>query len=861
MANKITILGDEELNYLMSVTARSLPTNPSEQGWSAERVKRAFYKGFEVVFRYLKDTQQEVQNYVDEIYIETLDELDSYTNYGIYRFNLANKEIFHLFVNDLGNVITQDRTSNSGHYTRDKMKGYQWNTWKFYRYSENGITKWDNKTSYGVGALVTNNNKLYVSLTYANGYALDEKTAWLELDFINYVKKGELNQYVIKENGKGLSTNDLTDSLLAKLNSLKNYDDTTIKNKITAIEKILVSDNVNLDTLQEIVDMLESNEGDINAIFTAIAKKVDKDGLKTINGESIVGNGNIEVKGADVDLSDYLKNGDNKPDTNIAVIYNAFNLYDSTYTSGLSIYKDSTGIFGSGNTIYLSNEGVKINGKSFNKLYEDVQLLKGNYDLIDYSSEYAYNTIVPSGMSKYAFISRVGGMSYKSNNLFNGVYEFGSLNTSTGAFEAGDFGCCSDYIKVDSNTTYSYRDKRNVSANFETIFYVVEYDVNKGFIQHKLKQLPVTNGIYFVSFTTQATTKYIRFMAIANYETEYMPTEATLVKGTYTVSTLNYIEYFEGLRHTAITEIHHTNRNILAGMEETENGYIGANDGTITKTTTARSYDFYYIGNIDSILVMIGNYSNLSNTYACRIGCYDANKNFLGFISITSNANTYTLIPNTRYIRFSTDKNATKVLIAFDTNFTYVAPKKYNTVHLEDIRYSELYNAYGLGINESCYNYLDFDKDVLVRKVGSYTFNGLESFSQASTAVTGKNRYWFTAIASFTKKPTASSIKGNVLFEGLETQNADTLYLAKENGIAIETSNGNVTFFINDIQNVTDLRNYLKGKTIYYELAEPIENAIPQIDTFIEVEAGDVITFKSDWDKEIPIVVEYIEVG
>jgi hypothetical protein len=221
MANKITILGDEELNYLMSVTARSLPTNPSEQGWSAERVKRAFYKGFEVVFRYLKDTQQEVQNYVDEIYIETLEELDSYTNYGIYRFNLANKEIFHLFVNDLGNVITQDRTSNSGHYTRDKMKGYQWNTWKFYRYSENGITKWDNKTSYGVGALVTNNNKLYVSLTYANGYALDEKTAWLELDFINYVKKGELNQYVIKENGKGLSSNDFTTEEKTKIANLK----------------------------------------------------------------------------------------------------------------------------------------------------------------------------------------------------------------------------------------------------------------------------------------------------------------------------------------------------------------------------------------------------------------------------------------------------------------------------------------------------------------------------------------------------------------------------------------------------------------------------------------------------------------
>lgn len=252
MANKISILSEKELNFLLSVTAKSLPSNPSEQGWSAERIKKAFYKGFEVVFNYLKNTQIETQKCIEEIYIDTLDELDKYTEYGIFRFNYKNTEIFHLFVNVKGNVIIQNRTSNSGYYYRDKLGGYEWNPWKYNRYSENGVTKWEQGTTYGVGAIVTNNNKLYVSLTYANGFALDDNNAWMELDFLNFVRKNDLNNYIPKEEGKGLSSNDYTNEEKAK-----------------------------------------------------VSKSVAEDDLKTINGESIVGSGNIEVKGADVDLSNY----------------------------------------------------------------------------------------------------------------------------------------------------------------------------------------------------------------------------------------------------------------------------------------------------------------------------------------------------------------------------------------------------------------------------------------------------------------------------------------------------------------------------------------------------------------------------
>ncbi len=42
-----------------------------------------------------------------------------------------------------------------------------------------------------------------------------------------------------KEIGKGLSTNDFTDQYKNKLNGLKNYNDTNIKNRLSNVEKNL----------------------------------------------------------------------------------------------------------------------------------------------------------------------------------------------------------------------------------------------------------------------------------------------------------------------------------------------------------------------------------------------------------------------------------------------------------------------------------------------------------------------------------------------------------------------------------------------------------------------------------------------
>lgn len=92
----------------------------------------------------------------------------------------------------------------------------------------------------------------------------------------------ELDQKVDKIIGKGLSTNDFTDALKSKLESLRNYDDTSLKNKINTLEtnfNTLLNSNPDeaINSFNEIIAFLENIEdsstleGIIAGIETQIA--------------------------------------------------------------------------------------------------------------------------------------------------------------------------------------------------------------------------------------------------------------------------------------------------------------------------------------------------------------------------------------------------------------------------------------------------------------------------------------------------------------------------------------------------------------------------------------------------------------
>ena len=124
-------------------------------------------------------------------------------------------------------------------------------------------------------------------------------------------------QKVDKVSGKQLSTEDFTSVLKTKLESLNNYDDTSIRNAVnsltTQINTLVSGDasaaiesfNENIAFLNGVEDS-ENLDSIIATIEQQIAGKQDKlvsgTNIKTINGESILGEGNIVVS---ADISNF----------------------------------------------------------------------------------------------------------------------------------------------------------------------------------------------------------------------------------------------------------------------------------------------------------------------------------------------------------------------------------------------------------------------------------------------------------------------------------------------------------------------------------------------------------------------------
>lgn len=126
----------------------------------------------------------------------------------------------------------------------------------------------------------------------------------------NKVITAALNNKIDKVTGKGLSTEDFTTVLKTKLEGLTNYDDTAIQNAVNGLTtqlNTLVNGDAStaIESFNEITAFLanvtdeESLEGIVAGIETQIANKQDAlvsgTNIKTVNGESILGEGDIEI--------------------------------------------------------------------------------------------------------------------------------------------------------------------------------------------------------------------------------------------------------------------------------------------------------------------------------------------------------------------------------------------------------------------------------------------------------------------------------------------------------------------------------------------------------------------------------------
>ena len=137
------------------------------------------------------------------------------------------------------------------------------------------------------------------------------------------------------------------------------------------------------------------------------------------------------------------------------------------------------------------------------------------------------------------------------------------------------------------------------------------------------------------------------------------------------------------------------------------------------------------------------------------------------------------------------------------------------------------------------------------KRIGSYTFTGQDVWGFYSSP---DNRFIFSGLSNVIKKISTDEL-GNVLLEGFTPQTADVQYV-QHNEYSVATNKlGMVLIYVTSWVGKTtaEVASLMAGKTIYYELATPIEETVPEIDNYIEVEGGGTLTFESDDAVHMPV--------
>ena len=161
---------------------------------------------------------------------------------------------------------------------------------------------------------------------------IDEVITGGDIDLSNYYTKTDSdNRYVAKEEGKGLSSNDYTTEEKEKLAGLSNYNDTEIKSSIESIQSelndklntsVYTAEKTSFATKEELSNKLDTSTYTTDKATFALKSELPTDyltdedltdyatktelsnkqdtlisgtNIKTINSQSLLGEGNIEI--------------------------------------------------------------------------------------------------------------------------------------------------------------------------------------------------------------------------------------------------------------------------------------------------------------------------------------------------------------------------------------------------------------------------------------------------------------------------------------------------------------------------------------------------------------------------------------
>ena len=273
-------------------------------------------------------------------------------------------------------------------------------------------------------------------------------------------------------------------------------------------------------------------------------------------------------------------------------------------------------------------------------------------------------------------------------------------------------------------------------------------------------------------------------------------------------------------------------------------------------------------------------YFEAPNTYSSiRVVCYDVNKTYLGsslgWLSVNNNS-TFTTPSNCYFIRFvivkenETYDNDICINISNasingnyypyftgirDSAVSSVVSKDSNDTTLDTLTIDsniQALNGYGWGINDTCYNYIDFENKKYIQKVGRVNLGTLDwSYSYSFYTILSNAKF----IANTQNFLVSSKYKEQPYGTSLTTwlDSGDQIIGITSSNVRIKDTNFAST-------DTSGLKTSLNGVYLYYELATPVETDISDyIDSdMINVKANGTITFENEYDQAVPSEITFI---
>lgn len=483
----------------------------------------------------------------------------------------------------------------------------------------------------------------------------------------------------------------------------------------------------------------------------------------------------------------------------------------------------------------------------------------------------SYISQVPSRAEGYAMIKRVGGMNYRCKNLIPFPYV--------------------DISKTEKGITFTVNDDNSITVSGTATGdgYFTLLNLSEGSPQ----PIPV-NGTYYLSGVTGGGDLYYlqtfregilsdepcrKRATRLEYSNDkivlirfYYKTGAVINETIYPMlnegeTALPYEPFFGGFRTIAVRDLESNGANLIPfpyaeGAGKTMYGitFTVNDDRSISvKGTATQNATFYFVRHLQ---VSAGNYY-ISGEGDIRGYKTDVNNNPVYF---NKGAQIFDQPYNiSSYIVVLGGDTVDYTAYPMMNRGTTAQPYKPYVGTIDTLAIPgavQILDGYGEGIDDTYYNYIDFERKVFVQRVKTLLLEGTETWVVATTVSSNAKRMRLTlADKPYFKGVTAVS---NLICNHYETGTAENTYDLKR---TIANDANYIFIYDEDYQDYPSWKAHLKELydagnplVVTYALAEPIVTDISEYltDEFIKVEGGGTIAAINSEEKDVPIAINYL---